>query len=133
MKTQTESGRCLVTVIAVVVLLAVIGKCAGDGGGHTRTKSPPKVERPSKVSAWIMSQEFVKQNLKSPSTADFGSVFGDFQSYEDVVTVLHDGRFVVKAWVDAENAFGATLRSRFTCVIEHVGNDRWRLVNLEFE
>lgn len=79
-----------------------------------------------------MAQQFVKDNLKSPSTADFGGVFSDYQDPDQVVTVLGDGKFRVRAWVDAQNAFGATIRNRFVCVLEYVGNDRWRRTHLEF-
>jgi len=79
-----------------------------------------------------MAQQFVKDKLKSPGTADFGGVFSDYQKPDDVVTDLSGGKFRVRAWVDAQNSFGAKLRNRFVCELEYMGNDRWRLTSLVF-
>lgn len=79
-----------------------------------------------------MAQQFVKENLKSPSTADFGGVFSDYQDPDKVVTALGGDKFRVRAWVDAQNAFGGTIRNHFVCELEYVGNDRWRMTHLEF-
>ena len=79
-----------------------------------------------------MAQQFVKEKLKAPGSADFGGVFGDYQDPDQVVTKLGGDKFRVRAWVDAQNAFGAQVRTRFVCELEYVGNDRWRLTNLEF-
>ena len=79
-----------------------------------------------------MTQQFVKDNLKSPSSADFGGVFGDYQDPYQIVTDLGEGKFRVQAWVDAQNSFGAKIRNRFVCELEYVGNNRWRMTNLAF-
>lgn len=117
-------GSALV-VLALVVL--AIGSSDGEGGGGTSSSTTP-----GKIEAWVMAQQFVKDNLKSPGTADFGGVFSDYQDPDEVVTYLGNGKFRVRAWVDAQNSFGATLRNHFVCELEYVGNDRWRLTNLVF-
>ena len=38
--------------------------------------------------------------------------------------------YVVRGYVDAENSFGAMIRSNFTCEICDEGDDRWPLVSL---
>jgi len=58
---------------------------------------------------------------KAPSSAKFG---GDD-------TVNTGDRWVVSGYVDAQNAFGASLRSPYTCHLR-VAEDVWTLDNLEF-
>jgi len=120
-----HSWRHLASALVVVALVTLaIG--SSDGGGTSSSRAPDKID------AWVMAQQFVKDRLKSPSTADFGGIFGDYQDPDKVVTDLGGGKFRVRAWVDAQNAFGATVRTRFILELEYVGNDRWRLTSIEF-
>lgn len=80
----------------------------------------------SKSVAWKMAQKFVKERLKAPSTASFGSVLGDYQDPNDVVEDLGNGKFRVSAWVDSENTFSAMIRSHFICELEWIGGNNWR-------
>lgn len=80
-----------------------------------------------------MAQQFVKDRLKSPGSADFGGVFSDYQSAEDVVTDLGSNRFRVRAWVDAQNAFGGTIRTHFVCELKFEGENRWSLTSFQFK
>lgn len=77
-----------------------------------------------------MTQQFVADRLKSPSSADFGGLFSDYQDPDEVVTALGGGEFRVVAWVDAENSFGANIRTHFVCELKYIGNDRWRCTSL---
>jgi hypothetical protein len=86
---------------------------------------PPAPKEPSRLDAILMSQVFVKQNLKAPSTAKFPSS-GQFQAYDMV-----DG-WEVSGYVDAQNGFGAQIRSHFKCKLKHTGGDRWQLIDLTF-
>jgi hypothetical protein len=85
-----------------------------------------------KIGAWVMAETFVKRGLKSPGTADFGGLFGEFQNSDDHVINLGDGRYRVHGWVDAQNSFGAKLRNYFTCEVEDKGNDKWTCNSLIF-
>jgi ankyrin repeat protein len=82
--------------------------------------------------AWVMAKSFVKEGLRSPSTASFGRVFsGDYQTAEDCVKYLGDGQYRATGWVDAENAFGAKVRTDFICDLAYVGDDKWRCTDLQ--
>lgn len=85
-----------------------------------------------KISAWVMAQQFVEEQLKSPSTASYGSVFGDYQDPDEVVSDLGGGRYTVIGWVDAQNSFGAILRRPFVCELKSLGDDKWRCLSLDF-
>ncbi len=81
-----------------------------------------------------MAQRFVKDRLKSPGTADFGSVWGgDYQAPRDHVEVVGVNTYVVKGWVDAENAFGGTMRCDFRCKLQDEGNGEWRCLEIDVE
>ncbi len=77
-----------------------------------------------------MSQSFLKDRLKAPSTASF-------PWYSDSsVTVTHEGAgvFTVRAYVDSRNSFGAMLRTRYTCKLKDKGDDKtWSLISLTTE
>ncbi len=115
-----------IIVMALILLAFGSSDDGGDGTSSTSTKAPDKID------AWVMAQQFVEDRLKSPSTADFGSAFGDYQDPEKVVTDLGGDKFSVRAWVDSQNSFGATIRTHFVCEVEYLGNERWQLNNFSF-
>ena len=119
-------------LLGIMLLLALgsVESSGGSSGGSNRKSSSP--QSGDKITAWIMAQQFVERSLKSPGSADYGGLFSDYQSPEDVVTDLGGGKYRVKAWVDAQNAFGAKLRNHFICELEHVGGDTWQLTSLVF-
>lgn len=108
---------------------------------HREQTSPPVTSRPRSpevferdiYGAWVMCQGFVKGRLKAPSQASFGSIFGDYQSPEDVVRMTGNGKYRVRAWVEAPNSFGVMLRQSFVCELHEAGNDRWVLDSLIME
>ena len=57
--------------------------------------------------AYRMSQVFIKDRLKAPRTA----IFPDFSDRQVTVVMKDDGHFVVRAYVDSQNALGALLRA----------------------
>jgi hypothetical protein len=95
-------------------LLAAACSGAGDSG-------------PDEISAYVMCQDFVEDRLKAPSTADFP------QLSDWTATKTGPDQWRIRSYVDAENSFGAAIRSRFVCEVRYVGNDRWRLIDLQFQ
>lgn len=86
----------------------------------------------NKSMALVMAQGWVKDRLKSPGTADFGGVWGgDFQRPDDCVTVLDANTFRVRGWVDAQNGFGATVRTDFNCKVMDLGNGEWKCLDIQ--
>lgn len=64
-----------------------------------------------KRDAWVCAIDVVENRLKSPSTADFCSY------PEATITDLGNNRYRIKGYVDAQNSFGATIRSNFTVTL----------------
>ena len=80
--------------------------------------------------AFVMSQNFVKQRLKSPSSAEFPMVT------DRGVHVTPDGKcgFAVSAFVDSQNAFGAVVRSPYQAAITYNRQSkRWSLGALSIQ
>lgn len=76
--------------------------------------------------AYLMMQDFVEKTLKAPSTAKFPRRYDGPK-----IVKLKNQQYLIESWVDAQNSFGAMIRTRFTCIIKQVDNDYWRLVSLK--
>lgn len=77
--------------------------------------------------ALYMAEQFVTDRLKAPTTADFP---GFFSSPPPVVRYSGSCTHVVTSYVDAQNGFGAQIRTSFQATVQYVGDDRWRLLDL---
>lgn len=98
--------------IGIGVLLAVLAI-----GAWALTADPDSDEyEPTTADAQRMCQENVTDKLKAPASARFGGVD----------TSRDDDTWTVTGWVDAENGFGANLRSDWACEAVHVGDGEWR-------
>lgn len=75
-----------------------------------------------KSEACIISQEFVERQLLSPKSADFG--FCD----DSKIIHLGNNRYQVKNYVDASNAFGASLRKTYLVIIRY-NKGEWEDIN----
>ena len=62
--------------------------------------------------AYVMSQDAVKRYLKSPSTAKF-----PFINYVSS-RAISGCQFEIRAYVDSQNGFGATLRSNYSATMQ---------------
>ena len=112
----------LAAFVAFVVMCDKVTRIPTPSPGAT-TRSTPSDD---KIGAWVMAKEFVKDRLKAPGTADFGSAWRDYQDPDECVTYLGSNRYKVIGWVDAENTFGAKIRNRFYCVLKDEG-EKWKL------
>lgn len=83
----------------------------------------------AEIRAYVMAQSYVSQRLHSPSTADF--------PYINDVKVFSTGTcsFEISGYLDAQNAFGAIIRSYYRAKLtrDAKDDDRWRLDRLSFQ
>lgn len=80
---------------------------------------------PTDFDACVMSQVFIKRQLKSPSTADFPAC-----NDSDTVVSREGGNWKVISYVDAQNAFGAMLRADYSTLMTYnASTDRWTLTD----
>jgi len=116
-----------------VLVVAVVGFFAmtSDGDDDSDDEPSGEEERDQEdldFGAFDVCTQFVKERLKAPATASFRNYFED--DGEVQVSGVGDGPYTVISSVDAENGFGANIRTGFVCEVRHTGDGNWRLVNL---
>lgn len=110
---QRQKLGCIVFFVIIGAVIYLFGGCDGCSN------------EVSTGEAQIMAKEFVKNSLKSPSTADFSNT----SSQE-----LSDKTFLVSGNVDAQNSFGAMLRNTFRVKLKYNGGEwtdskNWTLID----
>jgi hypothetical protein len=119
--------------LSVLIVLAggaiVPGACYPPEGGRASEAGQENQERLLKLKAFDVCRQFVEQQLKAPSTADFASATAPGVEIDS----LGADQFEVIAFVDAQNSFGAKLRNPYICVVQHVSGDSFRLLRLDFD
>lgn len=70
----------------------------------------------ARVSTAVLCENEMSRRLRSPGTADYP--FG----HVTTVTAVGANRYRLVSYVDAQNGFGAQVRSRFGCVVEGSGD-----------
>lgn len=96
--------KVFMTAIALFAGLLTIRAAVGVEGPATSARSC------SELQAFVMSQGFVSQKLKAPASASYPWF------HDDAVNVVATGlecEFVVHAYVDSQNSFGATKRTKY--------------------
>lgn len=78
--------------------------------------------------AYTQCQYFVSKELKAPASADFP--FFDFKHHE-----APDNVYIIHAYVDAQNSYGAKVRSDWRCKVQYAGGDNadpasWKLLEV---
>lgn len=92
---------------------------------HKKTSS--KADVPSDIDVCVTAHLYVKQLLKAPSTAKFPPC--DFGK----VSRLGNKQYRYQSYVDAQNSFGAMVRTYYVVEMEYLGNDEWKLKDIKWE
>jgi hypothetical protein len=80
----------------------------------------------NRFAACDMAQDFVRDRLKAPSTAQFASCGGS-----DTTITHNSDDWAVTSWVDAQNGFGALIRSDYHVYMTYNPNsDTWTLTGI---
>lgn len=117
--------RVLLTIIGVMIVLGwALGAWESSPSGGSRS---PAADTGEPIEAFLICQDFVEDRLKAPATAEYPS---DYRKYTER---LASGRFRVTAYVDAQNSFGAQVRTDFVCVVKYVGDETWELESLALD
>lgn len=109
------AGGCLLLIVAVVAGVVIFG--GGSDSGEPEVAEP---DLGSEVGAEIVCENFVKDRLKSPSSADFSETQSRGEGAD----------YVVVGAVDSENSFGAMIRNDYVCEVSYEGDDQWSLTSL---
>lgn len=119
---KTPSAACGVIFLLIVLVVA----CATCGKGESDPSNGNSDSYyPATSDVIYFAKEFVKNGLKAPSTAVFPSSDGEYS-----VSTLAENTFTVVGYVDAENSFGAKLRSKFVVKLRYSpSEEKWHLID----
>ncbi len=117
-------------IVPVVVGLAIV-VAPTMGSIESSPPRPPVAEQTEEADpepqdlgdpemAWIMCQEQMSGLLKAPATAGYPLSY-EFEIHQT------GNKYDMEAWVDAENGFGANIRTYFGCRAVYVGNQEWKI------
>lgn len=112
----------LIVLVSVLVLVGVFAIIAAVAPRKDKHVDP--VTGDASADAETMCQSFVRKQLKAPATAKFPKADS---------TKKDGATYTVAGGVDAENSFGALVRTPFTCVVHADGGTKWTLVNLDMQ
>lgn len=112
----------IITLLVITALCLIIFSTCSNNGDD----SSEKPDEPTETDAFIMCRLFVEDRLKAPRTAKF-------PASSTAKISQSNNRFTVSSYVDAENGFGALIRSDFLCVVEYQGDENWILKDIQIE
>jgi hypothetical protein len=120
-QTKATAGCFAIVIVAVIFFYF---QCNGDKPDD----QPHKKKVYDKSDAIYQSHQFVKDQLKSPSTADF-----DYDKNAAAATI-NDSTFYVEGTVDSQNSFGGIVRANYSCtIIYHEHNGTANCTDLEIK
>jgi hypothetical protein len=124
--TSKHWAAIVVTVILSGFVLAAIERNDQNTPAQIAARAEARCDSEAqKIAAYVMSQQYVKTTLRSPSTAQFGW-YGD----RNVVRHLGNCEYNVQGYVDAQNGFGAMIRSEFTVRLRETNRETWTVVSV---
>lgn len=89
----------------------------GKSGDKTEPITSTDVSKEEKIVCWTLATDAVENKLKSPRSAKFA-----FSAISDGVTITKsDNTYTVISYVDAENSYGASIRTNFIVTLEKDG------------
>lgn len=122
-----KSNSNVLYLILVIVIVCIVGFALSNAnnGAGTSGKTPAP-DKGSKSGAYSVCKQMVTDRLKAPSSAKF-------LAYQERNVELTAGVYSVNGYVDAENSFGAALRTTFYCELTYSGNNYYNLVKIEID
>ena len=114
---ETSKNKKLAVATGAVCLLALIGYLNKDN------ESPKATVADKRREAVVICQMHAKKSLKNPSSADF--------PWGDQVKPLGNDEYILASYVEAENSFGATVRTEYSCQVKYAGGGAqgWRIID----
>ena len=110
-------------VIALFVLI-VAAPAAYNALFPDQAEAHQAKQDQEKKDAYVYAREIVKEQLKVPSSAEFQ------KAYEVSVVEVGDAKYSFQFWVEAENSFGAKVRTTYNCTMQRK-DGKWHLMRLE--
>lgn len=118
---QEASGNQALLSLAFmgICFLMLWGACSLTSNEHPAKRAAEEAQKQQEqatMPAYFYAQDHVKDLLKAPATADFPAYSPEFVSGSG-------SDFKVNSYVDAQNGFGAKIRTRYSCNV-HIVDDK---------
>lgn len=123
MAEEQKKNLTVAIIISAVIFLGGFLVC------HSCSEPKDWKTSDNTLEAYTMMSGFVKERLKSPSSAKFPSAF-DIPR-EEQVTKLDNYIYQIDSTVESQNSFGAMIRSRFKGKVQQVDESNWKLIELK--
>lgn len=122
--------RVFYIILAIMALPIITNLLTGGFKSKPQESSPAATaqqiaaskEREEGYEAVEHAKNFIIKSLKAPSTAKF-------PNYNEIQYAKKNGIWIVSTYVDAQNSFGAMVRTSYLLEIENQG-DVWRLMSI---
>ena len=111
------AGKAILFLILAFGALAIFGIIAEQFGNATSSTADHQ------RAAFRACQEFIEKRLRAPASAKH-------PAFDDASVSNQHPIYVVTSQVDSQNAFGALLRTQYTCEVERIDTS-FRLVSLK--
>jgi hypothetical protein len=111
--------------LLILITIAGLLFCTFVGLGITNITTTVRANKRN-LAIFNICQSFTTNSLKAPATAKFP----EFNIR--MLTEVDDGSYTVKSYVDAQNGFGALIRSDFVCHVKPVAGS-WVLLDLSVQ
>ena len=149
---QTTVGIALIVIVVTLcggfaaalrhrrgtaIVLFLVSALAVAAFARIATRELRKKPEPDRETACVAAIEFarryVDENFKAPLTAQFPSscshIYGG---------INYDSTFTIRSYVDAQNSYGALIRTGYWAYVTYIGPDAneitsWRLDSLRFD
>ena len=119
MEEKKENNTTLLSYIIAFILLAIIVFAVvhwWNGLGNSTSKED------SKLDAYVMSQDFMKDYLTSPSSAKF-------PAYSKINVIQTNNRYKVEAYVESKNSLGTMVKTEYYMVLEKGSDGGWTKIS----
>lgn len=115
--------------IGVGFILLIVSICLPVVNSKNKPNQKDQLSH-DKFDAFMMSQEFVKNHLKSPAAAEFPKYNESF-----VFKYISPDYpcYIIEAYVDARNSFGAKIRNKYTCELRAIDGKNWSLEHISIK
>ena len=111
LKKKNSNGCLFYLVLGLFTLLAIIWIT-----GKTSNYNVPKTygnDDADRIEAYNHAKNFVKDKLKSPSSARFPGTM----EKDGHIEYIGDQTYKINSWVEGPNSFGVFIRKHFSCTI----------------
>lgn len=115
--------RLLISLIMIATTICIFFNIIfspKDENVNNKTKNDYKME------AYVMSQDFLKDYLKSPTTAKF-------PTYSAINVIQTNNRYKIEAYVDSQNSFGNMVRTKYYMILERENDGGWIKISCDIK